>query len=317
VHDHYLHFADSALVRFYLPTIDAVLGWFERRREASGLVGRMPEAYWSFVDWTDEWRTNAGAPLAGKTGPLTVYNLMYADALAKAAELCERAGRGDTAAEYRGRAEGIRLAVRRSCWSKERGLFRDGPEAEAYSQHAQVWAVLTGTVAGSEAEALMQRTLTESGLARASIAMAYYLFRALAMTGLYDRTLTLWDDWRRQAELHVTAWVEDPVSERSDCHAWGALPLYDFPAELLGVKPEEPGYAVIRIEPRTIGLSRAAGAAMTPHGPVRVEWTAENGRFNLSVNGPRGVPAFVCLPDGSETRAEHLAELRLSCSLNA
>nr|WP_260440144.1 glycoside hydrolase family 78 protein [Cohnella lubricantis] len=317
VHDHYMHFADQALVRYYLPSIDAVLGWFERKREASGLAGRMPQAYWSFVDWTEEWRSRSGAPSAAKDGPLTVYNLMYADALVKSAELCELAGRRDTAAEYRSRAESVRGAVRSRCWSETRGMFRDGPEAEAYSQHAQIWAVLTGTVADAEARALMERTLSESGLAQTSIAMAYYLFRALAMTGLYDRTLKLWDVWRRQVDLHVTAWVEDPVLERSDCHAWGALPLHEFPAELLGVKPEKPGYAAIRIEPSTIGLSRAAGAAMTPHGPVRVEWTAHDGEFRLSVNGPDGVPAVVRLPDGSETRTDGLRELLLSCRMDA
>lgn len=315
VHDHYVYFADERLVRTYLPTMDAILGWFDRKRDETGLVGAMPEAYWSFVDWTEEWRASAGALPAVKRGPLTVYNLMYADALEKAAELNGGLGRNDTAAEYRERAERIRQAARRECWSERRGLFRDGPGAEEYSRHAQIWAVLSGTATGPDARELMERMLEEPDLARTSFAMSYYLFRALEATGLYSRTSALWQPWKEQVGLHLTAWVEDPVSERSDCHAWGALPLYEFTAELLGVKPGAAGYAKALVEPRLLGLRWARGTAATPRGPVRVEWFAEGDEFTLKLDGPDDLPAVVQLPDGSKTELAGLRNVRLSCKI--
>ena len=298
VHDHYRFFGDLDLVRFYRPTMDAVLGWFENRRGANGLVGVVPEAYWSFVDWTFEWKDNAGAPPAGRVGPNAIYNLMYAASLDMAAELNERTGRRDTGAEYRERAASVRAAVRAHCYSAERGLFRDGPGVEQYSQHAQIWAVLSGAAQGSEAAELLRRTLADGSLAKASFANTYYTFRALSAVGAYEASFPMWEEWRAQVDLHLTAWVEDPVSVRSDCHAWGAMPLHEFPAELLGVKPREPGFAAIEISPKPGPLTSAEGVAATARGQVAVEWRIEDGEFILRADGPADVPAVVILPNG-------------------
>jgi alpha-L-rhamnosidase len=314
VYDHYLHYADSKLVRQYRPTMDAVLGWFEDRIEPqTGLVGTMPTAYWSFVDWTEAWRDNAGAPPVGRKGPLTVYNLMYADALNKAAELHEWTDRPDTAREYRGRARQVLEAVSRHCWSDEQQLYQDGPGEEAYSQHAQFWAVLSGVATGEAAQQLMERMLAAKHLAVTSYAMSFYLFRALAATGLYERQTDLWEPWRVQVSQHLTAWVEDPVSERSDCHAWGAIPLYDFPAEILGVKPHLPGYEVIEIAPKPGELKWARGKVPTAAGLISVAWEVKDGRFVLRVEGPAGKPVVIVLPDGTRLPYESAQTIEVEC----
>ncbi|MFD2327941.1 alpha-L-rhamnosidase C-terminal domain-containing protein [Cohnella sp. GCM10020058] len=303
VHDHYRHFGDTALVRRYLSTADAILGWFDRRIGKDGLVGPMPEAYWSFVDWVTAWNATAGAPPAKLQGPLTVYNLMYASALREAADLNAWSGRGDTAAEYRQRAEAVLVAVRRSCLDEAEQLYRDGPQVAQFSQHTQIWAVLADAVQGGEARELLARMLARNDLPKASFSMAHYLFRAAAKTGLYGYADAFWQPWREQVGLHLTAWVEDPVQQRSDCHGWGALPLYEYVAETLGVQPEEPGYRTVRIAPRTGGLTWASGEAKTPAGLVKVSWKLNetNGgtRFALSGEAPEGVPVVVVLPDGT------------------
>lgn len=315
VYDHYWYTGDLAHAARYRPTIDAVLAWFEARIEPdSGLVGVMPEAYWSFVDWTEDWRHNAGAPPSGRTRPNTIYNLMVVDALHKAAELNEATGRRDTGLEYRRRAEVLRQAIRQHCWSAEQELFTDSPDSpHALSQHAQIWAVLTDTVTGEEAKQLTLRTLETEGLAKVSCAMAYYLFRVLAKTGLYDRTFALWEDWKAQADLHLTSWVEDPVSVRSDCHAWGALPLHEFPAELLGVQPLTPGFASISVAPRIGELQSASGAVMTPHGAVYIDWSVQEGRFRLKVERPGTIPVQITLPNGELRYCTGAGPLECEC----
>ncbi|MCC3375279.1 alpha-L-rhamnosidase N-terminal domain-containing protein [Cohnella sp. REN36] len=313
LHDHLLYYGDAAHAARYRPTVDAVLDWFARRIGSDGLVGAAPRGYWSYVDWVKEWERTRGVPSA--EGPLTVYNLMYADALEKAAVINAHTGRPETAREYRDRAKAIVAAVNASCRSEERGLYRDGPGLDSYSQHAQIWAILAGAVRGSDATGLASRLMEDSSLLQVSYSMAYFLFRALSEAGRYETGFALWDRWREQIGLHLTTWLEDPVSQRSDCHAWGAVPLWEFTSEILGVKPAGIGYERIRIEPRPGPLRWARGKAVTRHGPVKVAWEIVEGSFRLQAAGLNGRPTDIRLPDGSSHRVEGSDTAAFACRL--
>ncbi|MBP1988757.1 alpha-L-rhamnosidase-related protein [Paenibacillus eucommiae] len=303
VYDHFHYWGDETLVRRYRPTIDAVLDWFGRRIGTDGLLKAAPKSYWSYVDWVDEWETSQsrGVPCPGRRGPLTVYNLMYADALHKAAYLHERTGRKDCASEYKDQASNIITAVKEQCWSSELQLFQDGPGLEQYSQHAQLWAILAGAVHGDEARRISIELMNNQLLLQVSYSMMFFLFRAMSSAGTYEMTFEKWDLWRDQVNLHMTTWLEDLVSERSDCHAWGAVPLYEFPCEILGVKSGGIGFSRLVIEPKLGSLTWAEGAVVTPHGVVSVSWhkDGENGKFHIDVKGLHGIPTEIRLPDGT------------------
>jgi len=317
IYDHYMYFGDEQLVRAYLPTIDALLGWFACHLDDSGLVGPMPPMYWPFVDWVEQWHDNAGVPPANESGPLTVYSLMYAAALQYAAVLNETIDRISTAEEYNRRAETVKEAVRLNCWSAERQLFRDGPATDDFSQHAQIWSVISGTVQEQQASDLMLRMIQDDELPKVSYAMSYFLFRALSMVGLYQHAFDKWEIWRRLVSLNLTTWVEDPVSQRSDCHAWGAVPIYEFTAEILGVKPAAPGFKRIRIAPQIGHLTWAKGEVATPHGNVNVEWKIENSdTFSLAVDGPSRIPVEIVLPNGERMELPETIHFRTICRLD-
>jgi len=316
VYDHYMYYGDKQLVRTYLSTIDALLDWFARQLDDLGLVGSLPPMYWSFVDWVEQWHDHAGVPPAGKQGPLTVYSLMYAAALQYAATLNETADRLSTAEEYNRRAEAVKEAVRLHCWSAERQLFRDGPATDDFSEHVQIWSVISGTVQEQQARSLIVTMLQDSTLSKVSYAMSYFLFRALSMAGLYERAFEKWEIWRQLAQLNLTTWVEDPVSQRSDCHAWGAVPIYEFTAEILGVKPAAPGFKRIRIAPQPGYLTWAKGEVATPHGNVKVQWQIENSdTFILSVDGPPHIPVEIVLPNGERLELPEATHFRTTVEL--
>ncbi|BBI35488.1 alpha-L-rhamnosidase-related protein [Cohnella abietis] len=299
VFDHYEYFENVELVKRYRPTMDAVLDWVDRQIGADGLVGPAPSSYWPYVDWVQEWEESRGVPASGQRGPITVYNLMYVYALEKAALLNELTGRLDTARDYRERAGSIQAAVVSNCRAAGKQLIQDAPGVEEYSQHAQIWAILSGTVNGEEAKSLARALVVDSSLYKVSYATSFFLFRALSAADAYDDVYPKWEMWKEQVKLNLTTWLEDPVFERSDCHAWGAIPLYEFPVEVLGIQQEGYGYRSFKIAPKPGPLSWAKGKVITAAGAVEVDWEFTNsGQFRIRVAGLGGCPTKVVMPDG-------------------
>lgn len=300
LHDHMMYYGDVQLIRRYMASVDAVLEYFHRMLDERGLVGSMPKKYWSFVDWTEEWREDFGVPTVSKYGPITIYSLMYGAALRKAADLADFRGRKGVASEYRERADKVSFSVINHCKSEEKpGFFTDGPGIEEFSQQTQIWAILSKTIKGEEAKQLMKDVLKDKTLTECSFAMTFYLFRALSETGLYNCTYSLWEPWENMINEDMTTWMEDTVSKRSDCHGWGAIPLYEFSSEILGVKPKLPGYAEIEVRPTPGTLKWAKGKVVTPNGGVEVEWKQDGKLFTINVNGPDKIPVTLILPDKS------------------
>ncbi len=84
--------------------------------------------------------------------------------------------------------------------------------------------------------------------------------------------------------------LEQPEPSRSDCHAWGAHPLYHAYASFLGARPSEPGFARIRIAPQP-GRFRLLRGRMPDAG---AGWIASDLSFVSGMSGS------IDLPDGLE-----------------
>ena len=287
--DYYWQTADLDTIRLYRPGMDAVLGWFDRRLNTDGLVGKM--TYWPFLDWVDGW-PNGDPPAAFYgDGVASVFSMVYAMALDAAARLCRATGRPGVADEYAARADKLRAAVNARCYSEERGVYLDGPGRTELSQHAQVFAVLSGCAKGERGAAVLARALEDEAMARCTFTMQYYLFRALEASGMYERTQPQWELYKKLLAQNLSTVPEVPEQPRSDCHAWSALALYEFPAHLLGVRPDAPGWQAIRIEPQGAAwLPSLSGEAVTPKGTVKAAYERADGGIRLHGRSPEGVP---------------------------
>ncbi len=293
VYDHMMYFGDRALVEEHMPTIDRILHYFRRHLTPEGYVEKvggvnMEARFWSFIDWADDWNDTSGMPTAGLKGPLTMETLLYIYGLQHAAQLADYLGRGEEAQLYRARAERAQEAVRRYCMGKN-GMVQDGPGVEEYSQHCQVFALLTDTVDSEQGKTNLLKTIEEPGFTQCTVAMRFYLFRALEKTGLYAYTDRYWDTWREMVRQHCTTCVESEAYSRSECHAWGSLILYELPSVTLGVRPAAPGYQKVRIAPAPGYLSHASGTVMTPKGEIHVSWRIENGVFKMDYEVPQDI----------------------------
>jgi glycogen debranching enzyme len=151
--DWYWQTGDTTLLKRYRSTMDGVLDYFDRHIGESGLTEFL--GYWEITDWAEAWEHRHGVPFAVDQGPCTMSNLCYALALQTAARMAPLMGRPALAEDYLARAEAILSNIRQLCYDPARGLFREGPAMDEYTQHSQVLAVLTGLVTGEEAKRLM------------------------------------------------------------------------------------------------------------------------------------------------------------------
>lgn len=301
VHDHMMYFGDKTLVLEHMSTITGVLNYFRKNLDDRGLVKKLGGPlfqmnYWSFVDWTEQWKETIGVPPATKQGPLTMESLHFIMGLQYAADLFEYVGYDNLASSLRAEAQVVQTAVNTYCRG-QKGMYTDGPGVEDYSQHTQIYALLTDTVSISEGRKLIEETfVNKDQYAQCSVAMMYYVFRALEKCDLYERTNELWDVWRDMLKKNLTTCEEDSVTSRSDCHAWGALALFELPSVILGVRPSAPGYSRMTIKPLAGHLQWAKGQVITPKGTVSVKW--EKGDEQLLVE--TAVPYGIQVDSGSE-----------------
>lgn len=293
LHDHMMYFGDKELIRFHMPAVEQVLAYFYRSRAEEGYVGKTGGFYrqakfWSFIDWVPRWKV--GVPNAAKQGAVTMESLLYLIGLEKAAGLAVFLGREEQAREYRKTAGEVRESVRRFCVDEE-GQIMDGPGFAEYSQHCQVFGVLSGVLDKDTGRKNLLETLrNREQYAQCTVSMALYLFRALEITGLYEETRECWNIWRRMVDNHMTTVAESDEYPRSECHAWGALALYELPGVVLGIGPAAPGFEKIRVHPVPGYLDWARGEGITPKGKVYVEWEKKDQKeLSVTVRANREV----------------------------
>lgn len=302
LHDHMMYFGDREFVRFHMPAVEQVLGYFERNRTEAGYVGKTGGFYhqakfWSFIDWAPQWK--AGVPNAAGEGAITMESLLYLIGLEKGAELALFLGRKEQAKEYQRIGEELKESLRTFCID-ENGWIMDGPGFREYSQHCQVFGVLTGVLDRETGRRNLLKTLEHrENYAQCTVSMALYLFRALEMAGLYEETKGCWDIWRRMVANHMTTVAESDEEPRSECHAWGALALYELPAVVLGVRPAAPGFEKIAVHPMAGYLDWAKGEGLTPKGKVYVEWEKKEGKgLSVTVRAKKEVMEEIVKEEG-------------------
>jgi len=308
--DYYIETGDQTLLERYRPTMENILAWYKRKTGPQNLVENL--SYWDFADWTDAWSDISGTPRAALHGPSTIQNLVYAYALETGAFIMEVLGFSCLRDIYKEERSSILESVGNLCWSEARRLYREGPDFEEYSQHAQIWAVLNKLVVGESAEEIMKTVLTDDTLIPCSFVMQYYLFRALEETEMYEDTEGLWSLWKDLIKLNLTTVPEIPGKHsRSECHAWGSLILHELPRKFLGVEPLTPGYGSVLIRPIGLYIEEISGEVPIPGGKVSIKRRYDGRRFVLEGDTP--VPAEVILPDG--TKHEAIGAFSLSCTL--
>jgi alpha-L-rhamnosidase len=287
VHDFAMWRDEPQLVRALLPGVRGVIDYFVARLNVRGLL-QAPNG-WNFTDWVPAWPH--GIPPQGDVGVSGILNWQLVWALSQVAELEDGQGEPEMAIRARRLAAQLASSTRNAFWDEGRGLYADDLEKQHFSEHAQCLAILSGQLDERERELVTQGLLHDKVLARTTIYFTHYLFETLYATGqgqaILDR-LGLWFDLEKQG-FKTTFEEADPNTSRSDCHAWGAHPIYHAYASLLGIRPDAAGFARVRIAPCLGSLTRLKGTLPHPRGEVQVELELESSTRWAEISLPENV----------------------------
>lgn len=281
---------DRDFVRPLLPSILAVLDWFERYLNEDGVVGCTD--YGKFIDWVKGWKSGFCYDEAA-TEPIVITSLMQLYCLRAAAEIFRSFGKEGTASDLEVQYDRLKKAVNAVYYDEAAGMYRDRVGG-GFSEHSQIWAVLSGAAEGEKARRVMTCCDGE-GVSRCSYSYRFFKYRAYEACGRSVPLDELLEPWKYMLTLGATTWFEVPGDTRSDCHGWSSVPLYELTTRVLGIRRTETG---VTVAPEVGDLSYARGSFYTPEGIVHVSWTKENGTGELTVSSPEGLRKHIELPNG-------------------
>ncbi len=295
VYDYALWRGDRAFIEGLMPGVRSVIDSFLSFRNDDGLV-QAPNG-WNYMDWVPAWRW--GIPPDGEFGVSGVINWQLVWVLTMAAELEGWAGEPELGARARRLAHELAQRAVAAFWDEDRGLLADDLARRHFSEHTQCLAVLSGRLDAETRERVAHGLLHDPGLDRTTIYFTHYLFETYRLLGRIDALLDRLGLWLELKRLGFKTTVEHPEPSRSDCHAWGAHPIYHYFASILGIRPAEMGFRTVRIEPQLGPLTWARGTLVHPQGEIEADLRIEDGALKGTIRLPEGVNGVLAW-DGRE-----------------
>jgi alpha-L-rhamnosidase len=268
VYDYWMLKDDKPFVKSMIPGIMDVINWYESKIDTTGMLGRME--WWNFVDWVRYKNWDIGTPPGLYNSNSSIITLQFVYTLQKAAALLSAFNMKEEASHYTNLAQCVKTAVYKNCFDKKKGLIADSPEKGNFSQHANSLAILTNTIPKELQVDVINKIMNDNDMAKCSFYFLFYLTEALEKAGLSEQYPDKLDPWKKMLDNGLTTFAEEPDPTRSDCHSWSASPIYYFLSLVCGIKPNEPGFKSVRIEPHLGRLSWIEGSIPHLLGTIRI-----------------------------------------------
>ena len=293
VYDFAMWRGDRDFIRRLMPGVRTILETFMQYRDEAGLV-KAPVG-WNFMDWVPEWSAttndsrNWGVPPDGEFGVNGSIQWLTILSLQRIAEIEEWLGETELASRDRRLASDITRATEQAFWDAGRGLYAEDVSHEHYSEHSQCLAILSGVLDAKRQRALGETLIKATGLVRTTIYFTHYLFETFCQVGRVDQLFKRLDLWYELEKNGLKTTIEEPEPSRSDCHGWGAHPLYHFYTTILGIRPSAFGFAAVDIHPQLGTLTEARGRMAHPAGMINVDYSVRDGKLSGTIELPPGL----------------------------
>lgn len=283
--NHLMWCDDTEFLRARLPGLRQLMESLLALRQPNGLLGVVPG--WPFVDWVSSWNQGCGPGV--REGDSSLVNLHLVLALQAAAELEMQLGEKLLAGRWATHAEYLAAFIWERYGFSNQGLLADTPGSDHFSEHAQVLALLTDLLPPERADRLVNALCSMTLPARCTIYFAHYLFEVLKRFNRPDAFFARLQFWRELPGLGFTALPESPEPSRSDCHGWGAHPLFHTFASIAGIRPASPGFCSVGIRPMPGSLTHFKATTVHPKGKIQVEYSRKETGERFRISLPEGL----------------------------
>jgi len=284
VYDYAMWVDDLPFVREMMPTVRRVIDTHLANIKEDGLFHSLPG--WNTLDWVPEWKDGVppdGDTVSGTLNWQLIYTLSMAERLERLVNEMEMAKR------MRVYQKTLTGSVNKVFWNEQRGLYADDLTQTRYSEHTQCFAILAYGAKVERYAKSARNLLTDTDLSRATIYFSHYLFeafQAVCEAGQIFNRLALWRDLQNNG-LKTT--IEMPEPTRSDCHAWGAHPIYHAYASIAGIRPREMGFGGVLITPDVDTMPYLKLAMPHPQGEIIAEYVREGEKLHCNIALPSDV----------------------------
>lgn len=289
MHDYYMYRDDPDFLKQFVPGMRTVLDWFKYKIDNTGMLANLE--WWNFTDWTSGFQN--GIPPGADDGHSANVSLQYVYALQNAAELFDYFGLEKEALEYKRLAKTVQSAVMNNCFDENKGLIAERPEKDVYSQHTNIFAILTDTYSNELQGEVMGKILSDKSLIQTSIYFKFYLVRALQKTGRANKYLNMLKPWQYMIDQGMTTFGETEKNPRSECHGWSSTPCFEFLHTVAGIYPGEAGFKTVIFEPNPGRLKSFNGEFPHPKGIIEYDYKFKNNKCIAIIKLPKGIKGIL------------------------
>jgi alpha-L-rhamnosidase len=275
---------DPEFVQARLPGLRGLIERCLAFRRPDGHVGKV--AGWPFIDWVKQWQY--ASPAGVREGDSSLLNLHLVFALQMYSRIEDAYGDRILADRARKIAGELTKKTVERFWDASRSLLADNAKKSSFSEHAQAWGILSGAISGSRARQCLRAWENNAeSLAPASIYFSHYILDALYQMGAAKQFHERLRFWKGLVAQGFCTTPEQPEPSRSDCHGWGAHPIFHSFASIAGIRPASLGFRTVRIAPMPGPLQRIGVRMPHPDGFIDMRFRADERRATIIL--PKGI----------------------------
>lgn len=210
----------------------------------------------------------------------TVVNAFHYRALVLMGRIARTLGKAQDARIYEQKAALVKQSFNRKLFNEQTGAYVDGEGTDHSSLHANMFALAFGLVPEDRVATVVD--FIESRGMACSVYGAQHLMDALYEGGADLYAMDLLTSTTDRSWAHMTydvgstitleAWDDKYKPNMDWNHAWGAAPANIIPRRVVGVRPLEPGFEKIIIQPQPGDLRAFRATVPTIRGPVHVNY---------------------------------------------